>query len=599
MRQSGPSYVVLDSRTAIESETASAGGAERPLSLRAAELAPEAGLEMLRQLPPGSRQATELELRLFEALGPSADSADRIVAALPPTERRRFRIEALARWAETDPVRAFQEALAIGDRQLRLSAAKRVAAVWAERDLAGAQAEADVLKDDNVGRAFRSAVVHRMSETDPAVMVSYVNASPRYETVLTQAVVEELRLMEPQDALRWAEQLEGRVGDAARRAALQSWGQEDPLAAFAYAQSMRLGDERLQLMYAAANGYGRQNPEGALAWVASQTQAPLDLSASVIAGIAQVDAKRALDLAFRDAPNDPNGWRFSQSRFEMLNTVISNAMATPDIAIPDLAARVLSLPDRNERSNALQLLTERWLRNDPRAVLDWLTTQDNVPNENLSLLVGSATRYDPLLAAGYTDRVPPPMRELWIANVAQNYARLDPQAAADWLGQFRDEREYAAGVAALANRAVDYDPALAAKLLGSLHDNGRNTQMAAQGVARNWAGRDEQSTRMWIRGLAEGPVRDSALQGLIGRVYRDSVPEASLLALFSSEQAKQQAIMQVIYAIGRDDRDEARRLVQEHISDPAIRRQAQAWLDEKPRDRNGVSVQPGGFIMSN
>jgi hypothetical protein len=226
MRQSGTSYIVLDSGTAIASETRAARSAERPQSLRAAELAPEAGLEMLRQLPPGSRQATELGLRLFEALGPSADSADRVVAALPPTERRRFRIEALARWAETDPMRAFQEALAIGDRQLKMSAATRVAAVWAERDLAGAQAEADFLKDDNVGRAFRSAIVHRMSEIDPATMISYVNESPQYENVLTQAVVEELRLIEPKDALRWAEQLKGRVGQAARRAALQSWGRK-------------------------------------------------------------------------------------------------------------------------------------------------------------------------------------------------------------------------------------------------------------------------------------------------------------------------------------------------------------------------------------
>jgi hypothetical protein len=399
MRQSGPRYIVLDSGTAIESETGAARSAERPPSLHAAELAPEAGLELLRQQPPGSRQATELGLRLFETLGPSADSADRVVAALPPTERRRFRIEALARWAETEPMRAFQEALAISDRQLKLSAATRVAAIWAERDLAGAMAEVDLLKDDNVGRALRSAVVHRMSEIDPAAMVSYVNESPQYESALTQAVVEGLRLMEPKEALRWAEQLEGRVGEAARRVALQSWGEEDPRAAFAYAQSMRLSDERVQLMHAVANGYGRQNPEGALAWLASLTQAPVDLSASVIAGIAQVDAKRALDLAFRDAPNDPNGWTFSQSRFNMLSAVISNAMTAPDIAIPDLASRVRSLPDQNERNSALQLLTDRWLRSDPRAALDWLTTEGNVPNENVGLLVGVVTRFDPLMAA--------------------------------------------------------------------------------------------------------------------------------------------------------------------------------------------------------
>ena len=556
-------------------DSASKGMLIEALSMRAAEVAPETALDLIRQLPLDSRQAKELALALFDALGPSSQSVERVVAVLPPGEQRRFRIEALAHWAEKNPEQAFQEALAVGDRQLRASAAARVAAVWAEHDLTGAQAEADLLKDDNIGRSFRSAIVRRLGETDPAAMISYVNSFPQYENSLTQPVVEQLRLMEPREALNWAEQLDGNVGRTARGVALQSWGEQDPTAAFSYAQAMPLTDERQQLLHAIATGYGRQNPDAALAWLQSTGSIASDLSASVIAGIAQVDVKRALELAARDEPADQNGFNFNRWRFEMLGAVINNAMTTGDISVPDLMSRVLALRDRNERSNALRMLVDRWTRADPRNAFEWIVTEPSLPPDNAGELVSNLTRTDPVMAASYTQRVPAALRELWVANVAQNYARLDPQGALVWLGQFRDQPEYASAVAAIVQQAVSYDPVLAANLVGSLTDGGRNAQAAAETVARGWAGRDEQATRVWLRGLAEGPVRDAALRGFIGSTYRDTVPEPSLLSLFSSQETKQQAIMQVIYAVARDDRDEARRLVREHISSPALRTQAQ------------------------
>ena len=590
-------------RGATAIEAATDGTQALSVFRRDALLSKDAGSQALRQLPAGGRQAMQLGLELFEAFGRNADAIDRVAADFPSVARRRFRVEALARWAETDPRAAFQQALAIDDRQLRTNAVTRVAASWAEHDLRGAQAAAELLENDYIGSAFRSALVQRMGETDPAALVAYVNDSALLANAITQAVADDFKAMDPKEALRWAEQMHGRVGEAARLAAVQSWAQEDPAAAFDYAQSLRVGDERQQLMHVVATAYGRRAPESALAWLASLPQAPFDLRASVISGIAQTDVERAIDLAFRDPPQGSNlgGSRVNRWRFGMLNSVISNAMAERDTSIPELASRVLALPDFNERSNALQTLTNLWLQKDPRAMLDWITTEGGVPRESLSLVVGNVARSDPQLAAVYANRVPPALRELWIANVAQSYARLDPQAATEWLGQFRDEREYSTGIAAIAMQVVDYDPAMSARLLGSLRDSGENTKNTVQAVAESWAARDEQSARVWIRGLPEGPVRDSALRGFVSRAYTDTVPEPSLLALFGSEETKQQAVMGLIYAIGRNDVDEARRLVGQHISIPAIRRQADSWLESQSRrqDRIGVTIYPGGFIMGN
>jgi hypothetical protein len=540
-----------------------------------------------------------LGLALVTDLGPSTQTIERVMAALPQIERRRFRLDALARWADRDPERAFQEALAIGDRQLKAVAVDRVADVWAERDLSGALAEAALLPDDNVGQAFRQAVVRRLGATDPAAMVAYVNGAPKYEGALMSAVIGQLRLMEPLEALEWAEQLNGRVGEEARRSALLSWAQEDPLGAFSYSQALPLGEERQNLMYAIANGYGRDNPDAALAWVATQKGPPQDLRASVIAGIARVDARRALDLAFGDEPNLPNvgGWSFRRGRFDMLNSVISNALAASAITAPELVTRILALRDDNERSNALQTVLGYWTRSDPRAALDWLVTGRDLPPQNLSLLVGNVVRSDPVLAASYTDRVPADLRPLWIATVAKNYGRLDPQAGMDWLRGFRNDEGYADAVAALVQQTAAYDPAKAADLIDSVDGKGQNTLSAAEAVARVWGATDEQAARLWVRGLAEGPLRDSALRGLVFGVYRDRMPDAALLGQFSSQQTRQQTVLQIIYAIGREDRDEARRLADEHISLPDLRSQFQSWLERS--NQRGLTVYPGGVVLRN
>ena len=569
------------------------------LALRAVDLDADTGLEALGALNLEARQANLLGLTLFEALGPSSENIERVMNALPRMDRRRFRIDALARWADTDAERAFQEALSVDDWQLRSRAVEGVASAWTARDPSGALEEAGRLPDDTVGRAFRTGVVRRLGEVDPAAMVAYVNGSPEHESRLTRVVVDQLALMEPLEALGWAEQLAGRVGEAARQNALQGWGREDPHAAYAYAQAMPLGDERLQLLHAVASGYGRQDPDSALAWLQSLPRAPNDLSASVIAGIAQVDPRRALDLAFADdSANSGDAFGFSRARMGMFNAVIGNVLTSPDVATSELVERVLSLSNQNELSNALTMLTAAWMRVDPEGAFEWVIAEGNLPGPRFSHVIGSFARYDPILAAAYTERVAPSMREIWIANVAQNYARLDPQGAAGWLRQFRGEPAYASGVAAVVQRAVDYDPSIAAALLETVDDSGPNIRDAAGTVAGNWASRDPQGARRWVIGLAAGPVRDSALQGFIGANYRKSIPDAPLLALFSSEEAKQRSLLQTIYSIGADDRDEARRLIDKHVSLPELRAQVLSWLDRSDEER-GIRIYRGGVIMGN
>jgi hypothetical protein len=503
----------------------------------------------------------------------------------------------LARWAEVAPESALAEAVAIDDGQLKSRAVDRVAAVWTELDRTGALVEADRLPDDNVGRAFRSALVRRLTEIDPAAMVAYVNASPEHENRLAGTIGTQLALMEPREALGWAEKLVGRAGRVARITALQSWARTDPLAAFAYASSLPLGDERLDLLRAVATGYGRKDPDAALAWAESLSQGPANLSTSVIVGIAQVDPMRALDLALRDNPAYSPSLGFDSGRASMLNTVVTNAVTSPDVAIGEIADRVLSFRDFNARSMVMTQLADNWLRIDPTGPFDWVLGKTSLPDNTFEQFVGHLARQDPVMAASYTDRVPPAMRDVWIANVAQGYARLDPQSAITWLQRYQSEPAYAAGVAGVVSRVVAYDPALAADLLATAVDSGGDVlRRPAQLVAEAWARQNQLAARPWVTSLPEGPVRDAALWGFIPVAFPRSIPESSLLALFSSEEAKQRALAQQIYRIGEEDPAEARRLLDRHVTQPELHSQISSWLD-RPPDQRGPGSSPGFFIV--
>jgi len=565
------------------------------VALRATELEGDRALEWIGSLPLDPRAAQTVGLALLDALGPSAENVEAVLAALPSLEARRFRVEALALWAETAPERAFQEALALGDWSMRTNAVARVASVWAERDLGSALVEADLLPDDNFGRAFRSAVVHTLSETNPAAMVAYVNGAAGRQLELARVVAEQIGLMEPEEALRWAEQLHGNVGQTARNTALRNWAQTSPLAAFAYAQAMPLGDERLNLINEVARGYGRQDPDGALAWARSLPATPVDVLGGVIAGIAEVDGRRALDLAFGAMPTGTSSSEVNRGRISMLIAIANNVVMSHEIPVPEIMSRVLSMSNPIERMNASNFVMQRWLSDNPDQAFEWIATAQDIPPDDAARLVTAFARNDPLRAATYTARVAPELRDMWIASVAQSYARLDAPAALTWLRQYRDEPAYSAALAAVALRVVELDTPQAAGLLAELPPGDPNAARAAGELGKRWAEQSPADAKLWAAQLPQGPLRDAALSGIIGAAYRESVPEESLLRLFSSEESRQRAVATTIYTIGKTDRDAARRIADEHITLPAVRNDIDRWL-ERPEQGNLV-VYPGGFVI--
>src|SRR5690606_8157119 len=186
---------------------------------------------------------------------------------------------------------------------------------------------------------------------------------------------------------------------------------------------------------------------------------------------------------------------------------------------------------------------------------------------------------DPALAASYTQRVPERLRSAWITPVAGAYARQDVDAALQWVAQFEREPGYADAYARVATQLAQTDPAAAARLLSAVPDA---EARAAGSVAAAWARRDAAAAMQWALGLPSGATRDNALASMLSAsaAARES---AAVLAAFSSDAARQSAFARAIPTIAREDREAAQRLLETHVTDPALRRQ----LDEQLRALGG------------
>jgi hypothetical protein len=119
-------------------------------------------------------------------------------------------------------------------------------------------------------------------------------------------------------------------------------------------------------------------------------------------------------------------------------------------------------------------------------------------------------------------------------------------------------------------------------------------------ITQAWAESDPTRVRNWMLALPDGANRDSAVGAFIQTMARAGEFDASLLDSISTDSARQNATRTAIVEIGRNDLDEARRLLDIHISDPVIREQTERSLAQSGGAGDGRLITTnGGFVIFN
>jgi hypothetical protein len=231
---------------------------------------------------------------------------------------------------------------------------------------------------------------------------------------------------------------------------------------------------------------------------------------------------------------------------------------------------------------------------------------------------------DPRNALAQSGQIPAVAREQWMQGVAQGYAQNDPQGAIDWLAQYRAEPWYARAATNAAMQLAQRDGPAAARFVDAIdterfgpqaqqlvttiatswanrdpaaaaewamdRGNPQERTNAIGSVVRAWSGQDAAAARQWTLRLPQGAMRDKALTTILQTtVSQGSGLDAGLLNAFTSDAARQQAVLQVAQGLAYNDLARARTVVDGYLTDPALRAQGERLLDAA---RNNARQRP-------
>jgi len=349
--------------------------------------------------------------------------------------------------------------------------------------------------------------------------------------------------------------------------------------------------------------YGQRDPEAALAWVQSQDAATARLMVNVLEGVARTDPLRALDVVLTTDPsNDGVGisdgfgtMRMGGDRFDVMQRALDpRTELPPGLSREDLVAqigeRLLALPESQSRQSWIDRYVRIVANDDPAAALTFASENPGTVQRWIYPNLVQNFRGDPLAAMDYIDLVPEEMRPVWTHSVASRLAERDPPAALEWIESYRGQAEFPSLATAVASSLAQSNPAAALELVATLPL--AQQVDATRGVAQAWADTDALAARAWVESLPPGPNRDAAVPGLLapdwGRLMSGSPMPAldpTLLALFSSDAARQEAVVQIANMVGQRRPAAAQALIDAHVTDPVLRVRAEAWLAERARWR--------------
>lgn len=552
-----------------------------------------AGLTQIRQI----LTRRQVSLALTDIFGDDGRGIARIAQALPPGERDALRIDWLQRRAATDPFGALREALALPDRPVARRALQQVATVWAAEDPYGALGQADLMPDD-LAVEFRQTVYTEWARQDPEGFASHVESGA---VSIEQAVGGFSYLLQADPALaeRLAATAPSAIGNALRTSALSAVARTDIAAAKARAEAFAPGQERDQAVRAVADALVQDDPEAAIAWLRGLSPPVPNATRTVVLQLAQTDIVRAIELLAEP--------EFGSQSALLLAMLTSTNMIDP-AQLPAAAGRLLGRNDPQSTA-ALRRLVSNWMQRDPATALDWVL--ENEADVEVAVLTGAAQTLaarDPRLAVSYVDRIPPAMQASWISQVASQYGRFDPLEAVAWLTRYQGRdfydiaaREMVIGMSRTDPRAAaeflmqsnatvqlatatsvaslwaEVEPGSAARWADRLPDPELRQQTVERVVIR-WATSDPVSARLWVLEQRPGDERDRSLRTVMMVAAQSGRFDRDTLAAFSSDQARRQALSNVIAAMARNHPDEARAILDREVADLNERARLEAQI---------------------
>ena len=492
------------------------------------------------------------------------------VDAIPNHARRREMRERLVDYITmTDPERALELRDTIDGQNILNKSFKQLG----RNGLVGALAVMEKLEDPRDRRKALLSAFVGASEIDPAGAFASLKTTPGVGPSHYHEVFDNWAETDPLAAARAALTVEN---PSDRRSALkivgQEWAERDPQAVLDWLDTVQLSSyERESIRKSALAGISRRDPKAALEILAGVDQGTRNrILPDTIRYLADKDPQAAIDW-IRQAPD---GYAKNKAMEEALGELAQKApLETIEIAdnYPEMRENALvnafgtlarnDLPDAMERlkayegdpvySNLLRNLASSYAREKPEEALAWAL---DLPSEHRSQVLGSVvsnmSRVDPELAIKNLDKLATDENRSYhdsaVQNIASNWARRDPFAAAAWLQSLPDSNGKTNGISQVVHQLAEVDPVSAAEFLQTLPESPNKIQSISQ-VADQWARVDPVSASEWIGGLPAGPNRDAAASTLVNRIQRHDPERAIAWAESISDENNRNSHLRNVY----------------------------------------------------
>ncbi len=473
---------------------------------------------------------------------------------------------------------------------------------WVTRDPGGAMAYVeDAAASNRSDRNHLQTAVEALATTDPDRFFAYMQAHPnagvfvgRWEDAFrskfhtdwpaaqkvletfmgqqretaTAALAYVWAQTDPQAAMEWSQSVSAGHRDAVRMV-FRAWGEQDPTAAFRYAEANGLDPGRFL-----SSSIADRDPDAAFAWVSENRPENASEYLLVVRAAAAKGTAHALTLLKRVPQalrakvaegfighrlrygGDPQpylDWLDRQGD-ETLSSEVTHmfeyALNSAGSSRLEGALSAIELGEgaMSERLREMSEAHEAAVNGEFRIYADWVdgtgSPQRNLTNDYLAHWVGQDpakaaelalamsghaddTRYmrtalaawmkeDPATAAAWVqNEVGTELREPALEEAGRQWADYLPEEALNWALTLEDD-ERAAVVGAVSGRWAERDPELAVEWASNLNEPSIADE-AVDSIASTWSQTDPEGTANWLEGLAPGELRDAAVAAFVGQ----------------------------------------------------------------------------------
>lgn len=570
--------------------------AAQPLTL--AQLKAEtADLEGLSQWGfAGMRRMADLGERLLHSN--PAGLARQLAATPPQSAEDPAWALVMAAYGEKDPQGAWTFVLALNPGAARQTAMLAVIATVATKNAAQAMQMIGAMEDPDLRNQLRTLALGELARKDPQKALELAGrAGGDADSSDMAQVFGAWALRDPEAAKAAAAQMAGRARDHAQRGLLFALLQNDPQAAWDYAQSLPTGggstqDYRQQLVHT----WAASDPQGALRAAFSIKDGNTRASAvsGAVAAWSRTDFPEALQyaIAVEDTTLRSDIFRAmsgsaEENRQQLLTAMIehmpigdnfqsalSNIFSEWARDDPAQAAAAASrLPPGPALSRATEQIASQWARaGASEEVLAWAQQlpEGEARTNALESLFSQLSTKDPQQALAALSTLAPSDRGEALRSLAAGWSKTNPEAVLQWASSLTDAGERTRIVSDALAQWANNAPEQAAARVQQLPAEQRESAMRA--VVQRWATKDAEAAAEWLVRQPDGSAKDSSV-AVLARKLAPEDPETALrwAGSISNTGARDRQIEQIAGDWMRQNPAAARPWIEQSSLAPKVR----------------------------